>query len=70
MYQSTELVIHGDDPEEFPTLEELERRYIRRVLEATRGNKTQASRILGMNRRTLYRRIERLGLEDGESVAR
>jgi two-component system response regulator HydG len=70
MYQSTELVIHGDDPEEFPTLEELERRYIRRVLEATRGNKTQASRILGMNRRTLYRRIERLGLEDNESVAR
>jgi two-component system response regulator HydG len=70
LYQSTELVIHGDDPEEFPTLEELERRYIRRVLEATRGNKTQASRILGMNRRTLYRRIERLGLEDGESVAR
>ncbi len=71
VYQSTELVIHGDDPEEFPTLEELERRYIRRVLEATRGNKTQASRILGMNRRTLYRRIERLGLEDGgESVAR
>ncbi|ACY14823.1 sigma-54-dependent transcriptional regulator [Haliangium ochraceum] len=64
LYQSTELVIRGDDPEEFPTLEELERRYIRRVLEATRGNKTQASRILGMNRRTLYRRIERLGLEE------
>jgi two-component system response regulator HydG len=68
LYQSTELVIHGDDPEEFPTLEELERRYIRRVLDATRGNKTQASRILGMNRRTLYRRIERLGLEE-ESVS-
>jgi|HubBroStandDraft_1064217.scaffolds.fasta_scaffold01134_4 two-component system, NtrC family, response regulator AtoC len=37
-------------------LEEIERRYIRRVLEMTRGNKTLAAQILGVNRRTLYRK--------------
>jgi two-component system response regulator AtoC len=37
-------------------LEEIERRHIRRVLEMTRGNKTLAAQILGVNRRTLYRK--------------
>src|SRR5580658_1611145 len=37
-------------------LEEIERRYIRRVLEMTRGNKTLAAQILGVNRRNLYRK--------------
>jgi len=41
------------------TLAELDSRYIDRVLELTRGNKVQAARILGINRRTLYRRGER-----------
>jgi two-component system, NtrC family, response regulator AtoC len=38
------------------SLEEIERRHIRRVLEMTRGNKTLAAQILGVNRRTLYRK--------------
>jgi DNA-binding NtrC family response regulator len=41
------------------TLSELEDLYIDRVLEHTRGNKVHAARILGINRRTLYRRGER-----------
>ncbi len=49
---------------DFPTLEELEKRYIRLVLEKTGGKKEQASQILGINRRTLYRK--ELG-EDSES---
>ena len=40
-------------------LAELEDLYIDRVLERTRGNKVHAARILGINRRTLYRRGER-----------
>ncbi len=64
-YQSTQIVIGGNDPEEFPTLEEVERRYIRRVLKAAGGNKTQTARILGMDRRTLYRRLDRLDLNEG-----
>jgi two-component system response regulator HydG len=63
-YESSKLVISGDDPEEFPTLDELERRYIRRVLKATGGNKTLAARILGMGRRTLYRRLEEMDEEE------
>jgi two-component system, NtrC family, response regulator AtoC len=42
--------------EDLVSLEEIERRYIRRVLEATGGNKTLAAQILGVHRRTLYRK--------------
>jgi DNA-binding NtrC family response regulator len=41
---------------QLPTLEDLERRYIRFVLEKTGGKKEKASQILGINRRTLYRK--------------
>jgi len=40
------------------TLYDLEREYIGRVLESTRGNKTEAARILGVDRTTLYRKLE------------
>ena len=42
------------------TLEELERRYIFRVLEATRGNKLKAAAILGIDRSTLHRKLKQL----------
>jgi two-component system response regulator HydG len=42
--------------EELVPLEEVERRYIRRVMAATGGNKTVAAQILGVDRRTLYRK--------------
>ncbi len=41
------------------SLRELEDLYIDAVLAGTGGNKVQAARILGINRRTLYRRAER-----------
>ena len=37
----------------------MERRYILRVLEAAGGNKTLAAQILGVGRKTLYRKLER-----------
>jgi two-component system response regulator HydG len=40
------------------TLEELERQYIQRVLEAEGGNKTRAAQRLGLDRKTLYRKLE------------
>jgi two-component system response regulator HydG len=49
----------GDDPASLPTLAEIEARYIRKVLDAVGGNKTLASRILGLDRKTLYRKLGR-----------
>lgn len=40
-------------------MDELERRYMHHVLALVKGNKSAAARILGFDRRTLYRRIER-----------
>jgi two-component system response regulator HydG len=42
-------------------MEEVERRHILRVLKAVGGNKTTAAEILGFDRRTLYRKLERYG---------
>ncbi|MFQ5905257.1 MAG: sigma-54 interaction domain-containing protein [bacterium] len=38
-------------------LEEVERRYIAKVLRETGGNRTRAARILGIDRKTLYRKV-------------
>ncbi len=42
-----------------PSLAELERRYIELILKETGGNKKRAAEILGIDRRTLYRTLER-----------
>ncbi|HEX8475621.1 MAG TPA: sigma-54 dependent transcriptional regulator [Pyrinomonadaceae bacterium] len=49
--------------EEWPPLAEIEGRYVRRVLEHTRGNKQAAARLLGVDRKTLQRMIQRHHLE-------
>jgi len=48
------------DPQLFATAQ---REQIRRVLRDARGNKTAAARRLGMSRRSLYRWLDRLGIE-------
>jgi transcriptional regulator of acetoin/glycerol metabolism len=50
------------------TLEEVEKRHLTRVLKETKGNKVKAAKILGIDRRTLYRMAERFGLDLGEEV--
>ena len=37
---------------------EVEKRYIARVLQAVGGNKTSAARILGIDRTTLYKKLQ------------
>ena len=44
-----------------PTLAELEKRYIALILGECGGNKKRAAEKLGIDRRTLYRAIERSG---------
>jgi DNA-binding NtrC family response regulator len=46
-------------PDRLPKLRDLEEAYIRRVLEHTGNNKEKAAKILGINRRTLYRMRDR-----------
>ncbi|HEY2386341.1 MAG TPA: sigma-54 dependent transcriptional regulator [Candidatus Binatia bacterium] len=58
-YTRSHVVVAGDDPSELASLEEMERRYILRVLEVAGGNKTLAAEILGVGRKTLYRKLER-----------
>jgi len=41
-------------------LSALEEEHIRKVLEATAGNKSRAAAILGIERKTLYRKLERM----------
>jgi transcriptional regulator with GAF, ATPase, and Fis domain len=45
---------------DLPTLDELEARYIMRVLAFTKGNISKAARILGVNRATLHRKRDEL----------
>jgi len=60
-YRPSHVVVAGHDPSELPPLEEVERRYILRVLEATAGNRTLAAQVLGLDRKTLYRKLQRYG---------
>jgi DNA-binding NtrC family response regulator len=49
--------------EDLPSLDELERRYLIYILEVAGGNRTRAAEILHIDRRTLYRMIERYGID-------
>ena len=48
------------------SLADLEREYIRLALEFTEGKKKEAADILGIDRKTLYRKLEEYDKEDGE----
>jgi DNA-binding NtrC family response regulator len=46
-----------------PTLDELERAHILRVLEQCEGQKTKAAALLGINRTTLWKKLRQYGIE-------
>jgi transcriptional regulator with PAS, ATPase and Fis domain len=50
------------------TLNEVERRHIESVLEAVNGNRQAAARILGIDRTTLYRKLQRFATNDAEHI--
>jgi transcriptional regulator with PAS, ATPase and Fis domain len=57
-HNASKMVIDSTSPLEMITIDEIARRYVRQVLAATSGNKTHAARVLGIDRRSLYRRLE------------
>ena len=66
-YETHRIVISTDDTSEIVTMVEIERRYFRRVLAAAGGNKVRAARLLGVDRKTLYRKLKKFGIEDKPS---
>lgn len=61
-YRPSQVLVQSDHPSELVSMDEIERRYILRVLEVVAGNKSLAAQILGFDRRTLYRKLERYGV--------
>jgi len=59
-YRPDRLILVTDKIDEVLTLDELDRRYIQRVLALVGGNKSRAADLLGLDRRTLYRRLDRV----------
>jgi len=47
----------SQEPAALLPLDEIERRHILRVLDTVRGNRTLAARTLGLDRKTLYRKL-------------
>jgi DNA-binding NtrC family response regulator len=63
-FDGTHAVANPSVEEGWPTLDEVQRRYIARVLEHTGHNKTTAATILGIDRRTIQRLTAREALRE------
>ena len=71
--ETTKTASHGPSAQTSPavpagavsggSLEDSEREHIIRILRETRGNKKKAAEILGIERRTLYNKAKRLGID-------
>ena len=61
-YRSWQMLTSRAGRGELVPIAELERRYILHVLEVVGGSRTLAARTLGMDRKTLYRRLEQYGV--------
>jgi two-component system response regulator HydG len=65
-YQPEQFLVRADGVEEIITLEELEIRYISRALKLLNGNMARAAQLLGIDRRTLHRRMGKTAGADTE----
>jgi two-component system response regulator HydG len=63
-YEPRHVLVAGDDLQELVSLEEVEKRYILKVMQAAAGNKSLAAQTLGVSRRTLYRKLGEYGVAD------
>jgi two-component system response regulator HydG len=65
-YQPQRFVLAADDVTDVVSLAELEKRYVLRALTLMGGNRTRTATALGLDRRTLQRKLDRWGVA-GES---
>jgi DNA-binding NtrC family response regulator len=63
---SIDVPTAADDATAILSLDEIERRHILRVLETVRGNRTLAARALGLDRKTLYRKLLTYGISSDQ----
>ena len=61
VYRADRFTVEANDSTEIVTLEQLERKYVTRALTLLGNNKARAAQRLGIDRRTLYRKMERWG---------
>jgi DNA-binding NtrC family response regulator len=52
-----------EDGDSFPSLRDVERRYIAALLKRCKGQRAEVARIMGVSERTLYRKIQRYKLQ-------
>ena len=62
-FKRTQVLVVESDPSELVPMEEVERRYVTRVMQAVKGNKKEAAKILGFDRKTLYRKLQKYDIE-------
>ena len=62
LFSKAQRAFYDEHAPEGLSLEVLERELMLKALDMARGNKSQAARLLGLTRRTLYSRMERHGL--------
>ncbi len=65
-YTPSHLVLATEEMSGLSTMEEVERRYVLKVMELVGNNKQRAAEILGFSRKTIYRKLERYGVVVGE----
>jgi DNA-binding NtrC family response regulator len=59
-----EMALQKDNGSQPPSLEELEKEHILKVLRETNGNQSRASQVLGIDRKTLYHKVRKYGLSE------
>jgi len=61
--KSVEMTAVAAEEQGLPTLREMERMHIMKALDISRWNRSTAAEMLGINRRTLYRKIRDYGID-------
>lgn len=59
LFRNDYILLGAQDPMELISMEEMARRYILYVLKTTGGNRTLTARVLQVDRKTLYRKLQR-----------